>query len=298
MLPGETPDLAALEMLCSVGELGSLGRVARERRISQPAVSMRLRNLEGRLGLTLLQRGPSGTRLTPAGERVAAASRRVLGEVGALLATVGSARAEAGARLRLAASLTVAASLLPEWIETLRAAEPSLSLSLEVANSAVVLERVSAGMADMGFVEGREHSEHGLESLTVRDDRLVLVVSPEHPWARRRQPVRGEELARSELLVREEGSGTREVLEEALRAWGGVSSRLELGSIDTILGAVRRGRAPTVLSRLSVAEHLAAGSLVEVATDGVQLTRRFRALWLAERRLPPLAQHLLELART
>lgn len=296
MLAGDAPDLAALEMLCSVAELGSLGRVARERQVSQPAVSMRMRQLESRLGLTLLERGPSGTRLTPVGERVAAASRRVLGEVGALLATVSGARAEAGARLRLAASLTVAASLLPEWIETLRAAEPSLSLSVEVANSAVVLERVSGGIADIGFVEGREHSEQGLESLTIRDDRLVLVVSREHPWARRRRPVTGEELARSELLVREEGSGTREVLEDALRPWGRVSSRIELGSIETILGAVRRGRAPTVLSRLSVAEHLAAGSLVEVATSGVELTRRFRAVWLAGHRLSPLARHLLRLA--
>lgn len=296
MLAGEAPDLAALEMLCSIAELGSLGRVARAAQMSQPAVSMRMRNLESRLGLTLLDRSPSGTRLTPVGERVVAASRRVLGEVGALLATVSSARAEAGARLRVAASLTVAASLLPEWIEALRAAEPSLSLSLEVANSAVVLHRVRAGMADVGFVEGREHPEQGLESLTIRDDRLVLVVSCDHPWASRERPVPGQELARSELLVREEGSGTREVLEDALRPWGGVSSQLELGSIDTILGAVRRGRAPTVLSRLSVADDLATGSLVEVATDGLEMMRRFRAVWPAEQRLPPLAQHLLQLA--
>lgn len=300
MLPWDAPDLTALDLLCSVAELGSLGSVARAHQMSQPAVSMRMRQLESRLGLTLLERGPSGTQLTPAGERVVTASRRVLGEVGALLATASRARAEEGVRLRVAASLTVAASLLPEWIEALRAAEPSLSLSLEVANSALVLDRVSAGTADIGFVEGREHpenAENGLDSLVVRDDALVLVVSPQHPWAQRQTPVSGEELASSELLVREEGSGTREVIEEALRPFGGVNAQLELGSIDTILGAVRRGRAPTVLSRLSVAEDLAAGRLVEVATSGVDLTRRFRALWPAQQRVPPLAQRLLELAR-
>jgi DNA-binding transcriptional LysR family regulator len=130
----------------------------------------------------------------------------------------------------------------------------------------------------------------------VRGDRLILVVHPRHPWARRRQPVGGAELAAADLIVREAGSGTREVLEDALRSWGGLRSRLELGSISAILAAVRRGEGPTVVSALAAADDLAAGQLVAVQTEGVDLTRSLRAVWLAGWPLTPLARRLLAVA--
>ena len=78
MLPPSTPDLIALDLLDSIAELGSLGQAASRHRMSQPTVSMRMTQLERRLGVSLLERTPAGTRLTPAGARVAALSRRVL----------------------------------------------------------------------------------------------------------------------------------------------------------------------------------------------------------------------------
>ncbi|MHB1469114.1 MAG: LysR substrate-binding domain-containing protein [Solirubrobacteraceae bacterium] len=296
MLRSDGPDLLALDLLRSVAELESLGRVARRHGMSQPAVSMRMSQLEVRLGLRLLRRGPTGTRLTPAGEEVLSLSRRVLGEMEALMSAVQGLRAQESSRLRVAASLTVAASLLPEWVEALRESAPEMSLSLEVANSTIVLDRLVTGGVDIGFVEGREHEHPGLESTVVGDDRLLVVVAPEHPWATRATPVSGSELAGSELLVREEGSGTREVIEAALEPWGGIRTRLELGSIETIVGAVRRGGLPAVLSALTVAEDLAAGRLVQVRTTGVSFTRHLRALWSDEHPLPPLAGRLLALA--
>lgn len=80
MLPSSTPDLIALDLLDSIAEPGSLGQAASRHRMSQPAVSMRMSQLERRLGVVLLRRSPAGTRLTSAGERVAALGRRVLSE--------------------------------------------------------------------------------------------------------------------------------------------------------------------------------------------------------------------------
>jgi molybdate transport repressor ModE-like protein len=111
MLPPATPGLTALDLLDSVAELGSLGQAAARHGMSQPAVSMRMRQLEKLLGLRLLQRTPAGTRLTPAGtrltpagERVAALSRRVLAEAGALMTGVALLVAEETSHLRVAAS--------------------------------------------------------------------------------------------------------------------------------------------------------------------------------------------------
>jgi DNA-binding transcriptional LysR family regulator len=296
MLPPSVPDLIALDLLDSIADLGSLGQAARRHGMSQPAVSMRMSQLERRLGISLLQRGPAGTSLTPAGGRVAALGRRVLGEAEALMAGVQALVAQESSHLRVAASLTVAEHLLPGWIGALHRESPDVMLAVEVTNSSKVLARVRDGSADVGFVEGHESRPRGMTVIVVRSDRLVVVVDPEHPWARRESPVGGAELAAAELIVREPGSGTREVLDDALRPWGGPRSRLELGSTAAILAAARRGEGPAVLSALAVAEDIGAGRLAAVPTRDLDLTRSLRAVWPEARPLVPLARRLLNVA--
>lgn len=296
MLPANTPDLIALDLLDSVAELGSLGQAASRHRMSQPAVSMRMSQLEQRFGLELLRRDPSGTRLTPTGKRVLALSRGVLNELRSMLAEVEALSAEQSEHLRAAASLTLAGHLVPGWIEVLHRELPDVSLTLEVTNSAAVLSRVSEGRVDIGFVEGCEPDGPGLESTTLSGDELLVVVGPDHAWARRPTPVSGQELVGTELLIREQGSGTREVLESALAEWGEIDTRLELGSITAIIAAARSGGVPAVLSALAVVEDIEAGRLVQVETIGVDLTRTFRAVWPGDRPIAPLARRLLDVA--
>jgi DNA-binding transcriptional LysR family regulator len=288
----------ALDLLESVAELGSLGQAASRHHMSQPAVSMRMSQLERALGLHLLDRTPSGTRLTPAGERVVGLSRRVLAEAHAMMATVGSLAAQETSRLRIAASLTVAEHLLPGWLAALHRESAEVGLAVEMTNSANVLTRVRDGHADVGFVEGHEDRLPGMHTVVVRSDRLVLVVEPAHPWARRAAAVDGAELAATELIVREPGSGTRDVLEHALAPWGGVRSRLELNSTVAILAAAQRGEGPAVLSALAVADDLGAGRLVAVRTAGLDLTRSLRAVWSTSNPLSPLASRLLTKAQS
>ena len=296
VLPPSTPDLIALDLLDSIAELGSLGRAASRHRMSQPAVSMRMTQLERRLGVTLLKRGPAGARLTPAGERVVSLSRRVLSEAQELMAGVDALVAEARSQLRVAASLTVAEYLLPSWLATLHRKAPDAILAVEVTNSARVVVRVREHHADVGFVEGAQPRLSGMKTMVVRTDHLVLVVEPSHPWTRRRSPVTGAELAAAELIVREPGSGTRQVLEDTLCAFGGLRSHLELGSTAAILAAARRGEGPAVLSDLAVADDLDTGRLVAVPTEGIRLARSLRAVWPTGRPLPTLAADLLSIA--
>jgi molybdate transport repressor ModE-like protein len=296
MLPVSTPDLVSLDLLNSIAELGSLSRAAARHRMSQPSVSMRMSQLERLLGVRLLERGPGGTRLTEAGDQVAALTGRVLAEVRSMMSAVDALVAQKGSHLRVAASFTIAEHLLPGWIGTLHAEFPDSVLAMEVSNSTRVLALLREGRVDIGFVEGGTGRLEGMKAAVVGHDRLEVVASPAHPWAARRAPVGGAELAATDLILRESGSGTRAVLAEALSAWGGPRSRLELGSTASVLAAARRGEAPAVLSALAVVEDIAAGRLIAVETQGIDLRRALRAVWPASRPLAPLARRLLDVA--
>jgi DNA-binding transcriptional LysR family regulator len=129
----------------------------------------------------------------------------------------------------------------------------------------------------------------------VAHDELVLVVAPDHPWSRRRRAVTAVELAATPLLTREEGSGTRVALDAALGR--PVRSAQVLASNAAIRVGTQAGTTPAVLSRLAVADALAAGTLLEVPVDGVDLHRPLRAVWTGPRRLSGAAAELVSLAR-
>lgn len=179
-LPPQVADLTSFDLLLSVARLGSVGRAAAEHRVSQPAASARLRQLERRLGLTLLHRTTRGSTLTPTGALVADWARAAVDAASALALGVAALRDTHTRRLAVAASQTVAEYLLPAWLVALRAAHPDLSVVLQAANSADVAARVLAGETALGFIEGPDLPS-GLHAATVATDSLTVVVAPGHP---------------------------------------------------------------------------------------------------------------------
>jgi len=299
-LPSRVSDLTGFDLLLSVTRTGSIGRAAAEHGISQPAASARMRLLEAQLGLALIERSPRGSRLTPAGALVAGWAQAVVDAAAALDAGLVALRHERDSRLRIAASMTVAEYLLPVWLTALRAVDPGAVVALSAVNSAEVAQAVLADAADIGFIEGPEIPD-GLHAEPVGRDRLTLVVAPAHPWARRRSGVPAAELARTPLVSREAGSGTRRFFEEALRAQAGlerVPPAAELSSTTAIKAAVAAGAGsgPAVLSSLAVAAELSAGTLRVVPVTGVDLTRTLRVVWTAGRRLTGPARDLYAIA--
>ncbi|WP_043651134.1 LysR family transcriptional regulator [Nocardia thailandica] len=286
ILPPGTPDLEVLDLLVSVAELGSLGAAARRHGITQPAASMRISALERRLGLTLVDRGPTGSVLTDAGGAVVGQARLVLASAAELMAGVTALRAHDAPRLRIAASKTIADHRVPFWLAALRTDRPDVVVSLEVENSSQVAALVRSGAADLGFVEG-PHAPAGLGTRVLGADDLVVVVAPGHPWAARTAPLPLSELAATALLWREPGSGTRDTVWALLAGHAAVAApAAELGSAVAILAAVKSGMAPAVLSRLVAAPDLAAGTLVTVpVAEAGRLSRKFRAVW--RRGAPP-----------
>jgi molybdate transport repressor ModE-like protein len=293
-LAHRVPDLAALELLLAVARLGSLGAAAREVGITQPAASSRIRSMERQLGVALVDRSPRGSRLTDAGALVTDWARRVVEAAAAFDAGARALRDRRDSRLRVAASMTIAEYLLPGWLLALHAERPDTAVSLLAGNSAKVAELLLAGEADLGFVEGLSVPT-GLDSAVIARDRLIVVTAPGHPWARRRRPVTAQELAGTPLILRERGSGTRQVLDAAL---GGLARPLiELSSTTAVKASAVSGAGPSVLSELAVGEELSMRRLVSIPVEGVSLHRELRAVWPTGHRPTGPARELLSLTR-
>ena len=287
MLPPWTPDLPALDLFLSVAELGSVGKAAAAHRISQPSASARLARLERQLGVTVLARSSQGSSLTPAGEAVLAWATGVVEAARALADGVQTLRDVADARVRVAASLTIAEYCMPPWLLALRRRHPDVEVAATVANSKGVCEQVRSGQADIGFVESPDVPS-GFSTHVIGSDRLALVVSPQYPLAAHaRRGLRARDVVQLPLLVREPGSGTRDTLLHALAVALSDDSlvlphAVELGSTSTIIATARAGGGVAVVSSRAVAAELAAGTMVEVPVPDVDTRRPLTAVWLGK----------------
>ncbi|MFN3339745.1 MAG: LysR family transcriptional regulator [Dietzia sp.] len=290
------PDLVVLELLVGVDEYGSLSAAARRVGMAQPNASRAVKQLERHFGTPLLRRHPRGATLTPHGTVIAHWARRVLAEATRLLDVAESLQTERSATLTVGASMTVAEQLMPRWLGALRGSRPEVGIHLQVHNSVRVTELVLDGTCDVGFVESPT-VPRGLHASTVARDRLVVVASPSHPWARRRTPPTIAELAATRLVVREPGSGTRTTLDRALEEYERAEPLLELASAAAIRTSVLDGVGPAVMSSLAIADQVATGELRAIHVDGLELNRELRAVWRPPRQLSGPAGELVTLAR-
>lgn len=291
------PDLHALELLVAVADHGSLTAAAREVRMAQPNASRTMSRLERHLRVPLVVRSTRGSRLTPAGLVVVDWARDVLASARVLTDGAASLDPSHTASLRVAASQTIAEHLLPVWLATWRVREDPAPVTVAVRNSAEVIHAVLEGDAGLGFIEDPQRPR-GVQSEVIGADELILVVAPAHPWARRRLPVGPDELAGEPLVTREPGSGTRVALTRALRDRVQTPPAMELPSNAAVRVSVLSGVAPAVLSRLAVADALAARTLVAVPTRDLDLRRPLRAVWSGPRRLQGAARDFVGVART
>lgn len=290
------PGFDVLELLVGIDDHGSLSAAGRMVHMSQPNASRAIKALERRLSLPLIERGPNGSSLTAQGTVIAHWARVVLADAEKLLGIAAGLRSDRSAELTIAASMTVAEQLMPLWLAEFRRLHPEVTVHLQAHNSAQVLQQVRSGGCDVGFIESPTVGP-GLHSVEVARDRLAVVVSGEHPWARRRTPLPIEELAATPLLVREPGSGTRTSFELALQGYHVAPPLLELGSASAIRTSVLNGVGPAVLSTLAVADQVAGGQLQVVNVDSLQIDRSLRAVWRGSRQLEGPAADLLRLIR-
>ncbi|MEU4362273.1 LysR family transcriptional regulator [Promicromonospora sp. NPDC023987] len=280
VVAGSGVDLPALRLLSAIAEVGSITAASRTLGITQQAASTRMRRLERQLGVTLLVRGPRGSSLTLDGTMAAQWAAETVEAADRFDAGVAALRLAGQAKpLAIAASLTVAEYLLPRWLMTLRGRDQAEhAVSVTATNSTHAIELVTDRSHQLGFVETPTEIP-GLLTTTVAKDELVVVVAPQHAWARRRG-VSAAELARTPLVTREKGSGTRLSAEQILADAGHEipDPLAELPTTAAVRTAVASGAAPAVLSILAVRDDLTAGRLVRVPVKSLRFVRELRAI--------------------
>ena len=279
-------DFPRLTVFQAVARRLSFSQAADELHLSQPAVSQHIRQLETELGVKLFYRTGNRVELTDAGRiladyagRVASLSeevRRVLDELGGLKRGF----------LRLAASSTPGLYLLPEALVAFGRRYPGVEVNLALGNSSAVAQQVLQGSADLGFVGSRPDLP-GLQVRPFAEDQLVLATSPDHRLAR--EAVFGEDLLDSEtLILREAGSGTRQIVEARLAELHVQPRRvIEMAGCEGVRRGVAAGLGVGFASKRSLALELAQGLVCISPIAEFTFQRRLYTLVRKDKRHTP-----------
>ena len=261
-----------LALFHAVAQAGGISRGAERLRVSQPAVSKQLKELEDSLGVRLLERLPRGSRLTDGGRILAQFVQRMAALEEEAARAIEEFRGLKRGRLAVGASTTIGAYLLPQVLGEFHRRYPDIELHLEIANTKTIQRQLMEGLVEIGLTEGVIEAEH-LDSEVFQEDELVAIAPRGHPLLKKRHVV-ARELCHEPFVLREEGSGTRAVVERALSKRGlAVKPVLSLAGTEAIKRAVIAGVGIAIVSRLAIGCELQFGSLVIIPVKDLAIRR-------------------------
>lgn len=265
-------NLNHLAIFHAAAEEGSMSRAAERLFISQPAVSKQIAELEAALGVILFDRLPRGLRLSAAGELLAGHARRLFAVETEAERAIAEMKGLVQGRLTVGASLTIGDYLMPKMLGAYRKRFPGIELKLEIANTHVIQQRLLENALDLGLTEGFVE-DPALDAEVFAEDALIAVVPSEHPLLSERA-VTAAEFCAEPFLMRELGSGTREVVERALQQKEiRVQPAMSLGSTEAIKQGVISGLGVAIMSRLALETEMALGLLCPLPLADLSITR-------------------------
>jgi DNA-binding transcriptional LysR family regulator len=264
-----------LKAFCEVIDCKSFSQAAGRLGVTQPAVSLQMRTLEKRLGVQLLDRSGRRVEPTEAGLRLYRGAQRLLHLEEEIVNDLAD---ELGGDLtgsfEIGASTGPGGGVLPKLLCAFGQEHPDLRIALSVFDTQTVVERVADRTLEIGVV-GAAPRHRDVEYEPFFRDTVVLACPPGHRFAGR--TVGFEELRDETLLVMQDGAGVRQMIEDELRNLGtrlrDLDVHLELGLQESVTSAVRSGFGVTFISRSSVENDLASGTLVEARVAGMELER-------------------------
>jgi len=263
--------LRQLEVFIATAQHENISRAASDLAMSQSAASGSLRELEQQFDVQLFDRLGKRLRLSELGRQLRPAAEELLDRARAL--EQGMLGEEVSGRLQLGATLTIGNYLAVPMIAAFRTRFPAADVALSVANTAAIAEKVAHYELDIGLVEG-ELSHPDLSCEPWQADELTVFAAPGHPLARRRA-LTDDDLLSLEWIVREPGSGTRQTFDRAMHGvLPALRLALELQHTEAIKRAVEAGLGVGCLSRTSLVEAFARGSLVPLRVPHRDFTRR------------------------
>ncbi|MDN6180168.1 MAG: LysR substrate-binding domain-containing protein [Halomonas subglaciescola] len=284
-----------LQVFVAVAREGTVVGAARYLSLSQSAASQALGDLERQLGVALFERPGRKLRLNDMGRHLLPRAERLLDGMADFVAAAEEPDERLRGTLNVSASATVGTYLLPTLAGRFSDFHQGVDLRLRLRNTGEVINDLLRFDADLGLIEGLCH-EPRLQSEAWCEDRLVIIAAPGHPLAQRQSQKRAQQrlsdadLATAEWILRETGSGTREIFEAAvLNHVPRLAVRMELSQHEAIKQAVMAGFGLGCLSHLSVVGELERGELVALE-NGLSLSRTFSLVWHPERYRSPLWQ--------
>ncbi|MFL5953864.1 MAG: LysR substrate-binding domain-containing protein [Gaiellaceae bacterium] len=292
-------DTRQLQAFCEVVERKSFSLAAERLGVTQPAVSLQVRALEKRLGTQLLDRSGRRVEPTESGLKLYKASQRLLALEDEILSDLADeATGELAGEFEIGASTGPGGVVLSRILCEFADAHEGLHVALSVFDTQTVVERVADRSLELGVV-GAGPRHRGVEYEPFFRDTVVLACPPGHRFGGR--GVTLDELKEEELIVMQDGAGVRQMIEDELRRVGvklrDLDVRLELGLQESVTSAVRGGYGVTFISRSSIENDLAAGTLVEARVEQLQLEREILLVRAAGRAETRAARAFVEFAR-
>lgn len=265
--------LRQLEIFEKVARTEHVTRASEQLYLTQSAVSMAISDLERITGAPLFERRGKKLILNDRGRLILPMVQEVLSKTGHIEQFLKDSTGEPTGELTVGASTTIGNYLLPMILGEFSRKYPKAKAQLYVANSQQIEESVERGDADIGLIEGPAHNL-SLKVTEWRSDELVVIAGNNHPFVNMRK-VTAKMLSEANWIIREKGSGTREIFEQAMEAKSiPYSIAMELGHTEAIKKAVEAGLGISCLSRLAVTRALENGWLNELFTP-LNLERRF-----------------------
>ncbi len=280
------------EALCDAG--CNTTRAAEALHMTQPAVSLAIAELESYYGVLLFDRIARRLYLTEAGREFLDYARRITLTFDDMETTVRNW--ESKGILRIGASVSVGAKLMPELVARFRASRPDLRVKVRIDRSDRLEEALSAGEADLALIEGIAHDPN----LIVEDfmeDRLALIASPS--LVRPGEVLTREAFCRMEFLLRERGSGTREIFESTLAAASLPAPEPAWESLSTaaLMNAAEAGLGAAVVPRRMAEEKIGSGAAAEFFVEGLTFARTYKIVWHRDKKFTRAAKDFIALCR-
>jgi len=269
-----------LELFTKVAENRSVTKTAKQFYMSQPAVSQAITELEDKLQLRLFERINHKMLITSAGETMYQYSKRILSLMEELESTMKDIANTRMGKLRIGASTTIGVYLLPSLLGDFQSQYHNIETQFFIDNTLVIEEMIKDNTIDVGLVEGPVHSPDVIvRHLAV--DKLFLICSPKHKWARaNKKSIKPDELTEETLIFREIGSGTREVIEHSLNQHKiKYKPAHVLNNTEAIKNAVIANIGIAFLPEIAVENDIKAGHLVHVDVEDIVFTRDFNLIF-------------------
>lgn len=252
-----------LKVFCTVAETKSFSKTSEIIHLTQPAVSLQIQALEEKYETKLFDRSSSTVSLTPTGEILYKYAKDILALYAAAEKAIGKQTGLVKGSLTIGAGTNIGNYVLPSIITEFRNTHQKIKIYLIVGNSRRVIELINSGNIDIGLVEG-DASKQKIAVKKLLSDELVLIVSPDHSWAKRKD-VSISDLVKEPFIFREAGSGTRQIIEKFLSRHGITPYDMKisavLGSTEAIKDAVENKLGISIISRWAARKENKYGTL-------------------------------------